>query len=926
MPDYTDKQLDSVLKRALMLSDEDREAFLDETCGRDTDFRRYINRLLHAGEADDSLLGTGGGMSGPVWEALKGKRRSAYELNAGEEIGVYRIVRRIGIGGMATVYLAERIDGEIEQQVAVKVLDTQNIDETEQRFRQERQILASLDHPYIARLLDAGLSSNGQPYVAMEYVDGQSIDAYCDGKRLNLRARLELFQKVAEAVQYAHGSLIIHRDIKPSNILVTNDSIPKLLDFGIAKLLDPTLPFAAPETRGALNPMTPDYASPEQVRGQPLTVATDVYQLGFLLYRLLAGCHPYQFDRRDYVQLLDAICNHDPLPPSETVNGAVHTAEELTTICAARRTTSRRMIRQLNGDLDNICLLALRKEPTRRYGSAGLMAEDIDSYRSHLPIRAGRDAFSYRFRKFVSRYAVGCLVSLLAFVAVLAVFFYHTDRIAEESQQTRIEAEKSEQVASFLINLFQVSDPTISRDKLTARELLDAGAERVGEELVSQPLVQASLLRTIAQAYQNLGFYEDAEKLVSRSIQTYETELGPTHEETLRARILLGSHYLWQDRNKDAEVLYRHLLEQLENTLGPLDPKTVAALNNLGLSVLHQGRHAEAESIFIDVITRRRAISDDDPKMVGSLNNLGNVYAMQGRNAKAAEYHQQAVELGRETLGRDHPSTMNALNNLGMDYRPLGQLELAEKELREVIELRSRVLGREHARTLSSQTGLVDVLTDVGNYAEARQLLVPTIETTKRVLGPEHSSTLRARERLARLEMRVGNYSAAEAIRREILSTSTSMQGELHYETLLWTSALGEALEAQGKIAEAESHYAKGYEGFRQSQSDDFTYTVRAQVLLGALLTGVGRTAEADTLLSDAVAVVEKPEFGDLGVQARAYQAYGDLLTQQGLLADAERYLAKAYDAYERRYSSDHTETTAVQTKLVSLRQKISVD
>src|SRR5690606_13730838 len=379
-------EVDAVLKRALELPCSEREQFLDQTCG-DANLRQTVERMLQEAESDDNLLRPGGGASGPVWEALARELPpTAFDFESGDRIGAWRVLRVLGRGGMATVYLAERAGGQFEQLVALKVLDvSRNFDALVARFAQERRILARLEHPNIARMIDGGATRTGQPYVVMEYVEGEPIDLHCDRLSLGFEERIRLFTHVANAVQYAHSHLIVHRDIKPSNILINGNGEPKLLDFGIAKLLDPES--SAPETRSALHPMTPEYASPEQVRGEPLTTASDVYQLGFLLYHRLTGSSPYNVDRRNVAAMVQAICQSQPARPSGSI---------VSEAAAARGTTPERLRRRLSGDLDTILLTTLRKNPARRYPSVIQLNEDLRRHLAGLPVTARPPTLRYR--------------------------------------------------------------------------------------------------------------------------------------------------------------------------------------------------------------------------------------------------------------------------------------------------------------------------------------------------------------------------------------------------------------------------------------------------------------------------------------------------------------------------------------------------
>ncbi|MGH6914103.1 MAG: protein kinase domain-containing protein, partial [Geminicoccales bacterium] len=460
----------------------------------------------------------------------------------------------LGQGGMATVYLAERADGQFEQTVALKVLYRPGCaEDVAMRFAQERQILASLNHPNIAHLVDGGLMPSGQPYVALEYVDGVPVDAYCDRERLDIRQRLALFMSIASAVGHAHRNLVIHRDIKPSNILVTAEGVPKLLDFGIAKLVDASLPHAAPETRSALHPMTPEYASPEQVRGEALTTASDIYQLGYLLYRLLARVSPYRVERGNYAAMIGAICKVDPVPPSQVAPDD----ESGGSLAPAER-------RALAGDLDTVVLRALRKEPEARYRSAESLADDIGRHLQGLPVTARQGTAAYRVRKFIRRHRFGVATSLAfaslaaGFAAVYAVQASDSARrLAQERDAAQLEAAKALQVTDFLMSLFEASDPRApGAGEATAREILARGLARI-DALGAQPQVQAQMLDVIGQVYRRLGDYDEAQRLLERAVATWRAVSGEKTPELAASLSHLGRVLDAQGEYAAALALYR---------------------------------------------------------------------------------------------------------------------------------------------------------------------------------------------------------------------------------------------------------------------------------------------------------------------------------------------------------------------------------
>ncbi|MEM9598404.1 MAG: protein kinase, partial [Acidobacteriota bacterium] len=526
------QRLEEIFHAALALDVEERPAYLAEACGDDDALRREAAELLESvGDADERI---GGAVSAGLEVALE-----AIAGGVPETIGPYRILRELGEGGLANVYLGERTEG-YTQQVAVKVLkrgmDTVDI---LRRLRQERQILADLDHPHIARLLDGGTTADGRPYVVMEHIEGEPIDDYCDRRGLTVQERLELFTKVCAAVHHAHRSLVIHRDIKPSNLLVTPEGNPKLLDFGIAKLLDPSRARATVAHTGAgIRWLTPGYASPEQVVGAPLTTATDIYSLGVLLYQLLTGRPPHRFPTDHPAEVERVMRDVEPQRPSAAAGGEP-TEDGPGTRPAAERakdrgTTPERLVKSLRGDLDNIVRMAMHAEPERRYASAEQLADDVANHLASMPVRARPETFGYYAAKFVRRHR-GAVAAAVVVVLSLVGGIVGTTRALwiAETQRERAERlrDQSEEVAGFMIDLFRAPDPDIALGRdLSAWQLLENGAQRV-EALDGQPLRQAALMHAMGRSYQNLGRYDEARSLLGRSLDRRREALGEGHPE-----------------------------------------------------------------------------------------------------------------------------------------------------------------------------------------------------------------------------------------------------------------------------------------------------------------------------------------------------------------------------------------------------------
>ena len=762
MDDQLWHRADELLDEALDLPPEERSAFVDRAAAGDSGLAALVRRLLSHAEADGGELAPGLRLSFSPGMALldpedTGEEEAAASADsmAGTVVGRYRILGELGRGGMAVVYRAERMDGGFEQQVALK--QTRLGFDSEQmirRFERERQILARATHPDVARLLDGGVGPDGRPFLVMELVDGVPLDQYCDQKRLTVRERLGLFLRVARAVEYAHRNLVVHRDLKPSNILVTDDGHPKLLDFGIAGLL------AGPEedagitngiTRHDLRPMTPAYASPEQVRGEPVTTLSDVYQLGLLLYLLLTGRTPYrQESAHTPLALARAISEEPPTRPSEALLRPGTPAEESTPaeeIARLRRTSPARLARLLDGDLCSIVLMALRKEPERRYSSVTRLAEDVERYLAGRTVAARPDSLWYRGRTFTRRHRIAVLFAGLLFAA-LVTFSVTTAvqarRIAAERDRANREAEIAGQVSRFLTELFKVSDPSEARgNTVTAREILDRGSAEIDRRLPEPSLVRARLQRTMGEVYESLGLYAQAVPLLKGAESTAAQAGGERHLETVAARVGLGRVYLRMGRYEEAGKLLRPALEARREALGEEHPETLDVAANLASLSVYEGRKEEAEVLSRQVLeARRRVLGPAHLDTLGSANNLATALFRLGRLEEAEALYREVFEGLRRIEGPDHPRTLTVASNLGSVRIQLGRLDDAEPLLRDTIARRRRVLGAAHPSTLAAESNLAGLLEDRGRLAESEALHRRIYEGKRAALGAEHPGTL----------------------------------------------------------------------------------------------------------------------------------------------------------------------------------------
>jgi non-specific serine/threonine protein kinase/serine/threonine-protein kinase len=758
-------------------------------------------------------------------------RTGASAGSAAESIGPYRLLQKVGEGGMGEVWLAEQSE-PIRRRVALKLIkagmDTKQV---VARFEAERQALALMDHPSIAKVFDAGETPRGLPYFVMEYVQGEPISTYCDRQRLTTVERLQLFLAVCEGVQHAHQKGIIHRDLKPSNVLVTevgDKAVPKIIDFGVAKATAQRLTERTMFTELGAMIGTPEYMSPEQAEltGLDVDTRTDVYALGVILYELLTGALPFdskELRQHGFSEIQRRIREVEPPRPSARVSTLGDRASES---ARARRTEPAPLARHLKGDLDWITMKALEKDRTRRYGSPNELAADIGRHLDHQPVLAGPPSTTYRIGKFVRRHRFGVAAATIVVVALIG--FGVT--MAVQARRIAKERNRAERVSEFLVSLFTVSDPDEARgNALTAREILDNGAARLDKELASEPEVQGQLFRTIGRVYRNLGLYPKAEPLLNRSVEIRRRLLGPDHPDTLQSMDSLAVFYKQAGRYDEAEKLQAETAAGRRRVLGADHLDTLDSMNELAVVYESQGRFPESEKLYNDVLTaRRRVLSQDDPKLFESLDCVASANQNLGRYEEAEKLYVEEVTGRTRVQGSDHPSTLWAMNNLGNVYMQQKRYDKAEAIHLKTLELRRRVLGNDHPRTLASMGNLSQVYIAEGRNEEAEKLVHETLEIDRRVLGAEHRNTLDDMNTLARVSFALGRKDEAERLYQETLRTQSRVLGPEHPETLATMKDLADAYTQEGRIDDAERLLTTAVQGMRRVLGENHPDTVAA--------------------------------------------------------------------------------------------------
>ena len=873
------RRLAPLLDEALDLPAEGRAAYLARVCGDDAALRTDLEALLAADSAaEDFLEGSAGSYFGALATPVADPASNEPGLAAGTRVGPYRIVREIARGGMGAVYLAERGDAQFEQRVALKLVRPgMDSAEVHRRFLAERQILARLGHPNIARLLDGGLSDDGRPWFAMEYVEGHSFVAWCDARRLGLPERLALFERVGDAVRYAHQNLVVHRDLKPSNILVTESGEVKLLDFGIAKVLgeggDPS--GETPATRTQLRVLTPEYAAPEQVRGEPVTTATDVYALGAVLYELLTGRRAHRFERGGAAEVERVVCETDPQPPSAAAGTA--------------------RARGLKGDLDTIVLTALRKDPARRYSSAEALLEDLRRYRRGLPIRARPDSLGYRFGKFVRRHALGVAVS----AALALALFAGVGGTLWQARAARREAERVRTVKDFLISLFETATAEESRGaEITARELLARGVHKVDSALAGQPALQEELLGVLGVIHRKLAFYDPADTLLRRALALARASYGSGHPEVAARLTDLGSLLKARGDFAAADTVLREALAIRRRTLASDDPVLAVTMSELAGTLRDLGEAAPAESLYRSVLAIDLGhYGPTHLEVATDLDNLGVLLGdSKGDLAGADSAFRASLAIRRAVLDSGHPSILNVLNNLSGNLADQGAYAEAEAMKREVLAGYQRLYPDGHPDVAYALHGLANVLDQIGKWAQADSLYGEALRMRRRFLGDDHPLTVATLNNRAIVRYRMGDAAGAAESFREAGEIWLRTLGPAHNYTLTARGNLGAALSDAGQYGEAEAAL-RSVLAARRSQDGDSAVNVGLVLRnLGIVLHRSGRLDEAERSLRWALAIYQAQLGPEHPRMAEALTALGAVLTDRGRAAQAEPLLRQALE------------------------------
>jgi len=681
---------------------------------------------------------------------------------------------------MGEVWLAVQME-PVRRRVALKLIKAgMNTREVVARFESERQALALMDHPTIAKVLDAGSTPQGHPYFVMEYVAGLPITTYCDKHKLATHERLELFIRACEGVQHAHQKAIIHRDLKPSNILVSEvggQPMPRIIDFGVAKAI--SQPSTAVFTRAGAVVGTPGYMSPEQAdsAGEDIDTRTDVYSLGVVLYELLVGAQPLDLQTLPFDENLRKLREQDAPRPSTKLRSL---GPESTTIAQNRGTDPATLMRLLRGDLDAITLKALEKDRSRRYGSPSELAADIVRHLRHESVAARPASGVYRARKYVRRHRIGVAAGAALVLVLVAAAIAQT---VELRRVTR-ERDRADRITNFMTGMFKVSNPSESRgNKVTAREILDKASKDIDTGLRKDPVLQAQMMDIMGGVYNSLGLYSRAESLLEQSVQIRSRVLGANHPDTLRSQDGLALAFYYQGRYADAERLQRQTLEVQRRVLGPEHPDTLGSMSNLALVYGGEARYKDAETLNREALEiRRRTLGTEHLQTVASVENLGISLFRQGRYSEAEDLFRQALTVRLRVLGPNDPDTLGVMDNLGTTLEMEGRYPEAERLIRQALAGEEQVLGAEHPGTLRSMNNLANALMHTGQYMAAEQEFGAVRDIQGRILGPDHPDTAASTYNLACVAAHLGDHSKAISLLRDALDHGLSPDDAVQME------------------------------------------------------------------------------------------------------------------------------------------------
>jgi serine/threonine protein kinase/tetratricopeptide (TPR) repeat protein len=802
------------------------------------------------------------------------------------EFGPYRVIKLLGEGGMGIVYLARRED--IGSLAAIKVLRAGSLSPgRRRRFASEQKTLALLDHPLIAQIHDADTLDDGTPWFAMEYVDGQRITDYCREHALSLDERLRLFRSVCEAVQYAHRQAIVHRDLKPSNILVKADGTVKLLDFGIAAQLqgpEEQADHMLTQTLTELRPLTLAYASPEQIRGDPLGTQTDVYSLGVILYELLTSQLPFAISKLSWTEAGQMILEREPEAPSGIAKRMSEAPGASKRIWQAGKSAW--------ADLDTLSLTAMHKDLQRRYRSAEALMRDVDHYLKGEPLEARPDSLPYRLGKFVRRNRRSLFATAAAAAIFIALVVFFVVRLARARNAALAEAARTQRIERLMLNMFDGGDKDAGpADSLRAVTLLDRGVEGA-RALNAEPAVQAELYQTLANMYQKLGKFDQADPLLRSSLERRRSIAGPDSRDVAGSLVALGLLRLDQGQLAEAERFVRDGLAMDRRRLPPRDPAVARDESALGRVLEERGAYDEAIKVLDEAMRIQSTRGDATTDLSDSISWLATAHLYLSQDSLAYSLFERALAMDRELYGAVHPRVAGDLYNLGVIQHDLHRDADAERSYRQALGINQSWYGKEHPDTALMMAAVGQSLVFQGRYDDAAPVLQQALGIQERIFGKVHPQVAMSLNQLGVLELRRGRLAEAEKDFTRMADINRQVYDDRHLLVGVALLNLGEVYLQEKSYARAEQSFREALARFTEKLPAGHPNTTIAQVKLGHTLVIEKQYKNAEGPLLAGYAVLEKqPET----YAARIKDARADLLAVYDALHEPEQ--AKKFQA-----------------------------
>lgn len=813
----------SIFFKAIELDGKDRETYLNEVC-KSPELKKEILTLIFAHDKSENFLEDSIIACEPISDNSN--------LFIGKTFGKYKIEKLIARGGMGLVYIGVRND-EVKQKAAVKIINPGVASGTViKRFQNERQTLANLNHPNISRLLDGGITDDGIQFLVMEYIDGIPIDEYCDKNKLNTKDRLNLFLKVAAVVQYAHQNLVVHRDLKPSNILITPDGEPKLLDFGIAKILSAEGErFETVTQRGMWN-LTPEYASPEQIFGNTITTSSDVYSLGIVLYKLLTGHNPYKMQSVFHSDISKIITQSEPAKPSEIiyktiVNESEEDKSEINphTISITREGSVDKLHKKLIGDVDNIISMAIRKEPERRYSSVDHFADDIKRYLNDKPVNAHQDSLSYRSKKFIKRNKNFLIPAAIIFIIInlgLAGVLWQGYIAAKERDIAKLEADKSNRIKAFLLDMISSPDPLKDGSEVKVIEVIQKASNKLSIELTDHPQIEAEIRTMLGNTYQNLGIYDSAQSEILKADQIIRKLYGTKSKETAISIKSLALIYHYKGDYEKAEDLYKKSLEMFSEVEKQPSFERAMLIDAYGTLLADMGNYEKSEQITEEALKIAESIKGFDDTQVAEIkNNLATSYNYLNKLDKAEKLYNESLVVFRKHFGDNHLRVSSVINNLAFIHIFREDHEKAIPLLLESLNIKLKVLGEDHPDLILAYSNVGSTYFNINDFTNAEKFMKESIDVGLKNYDDDNISLSRSYMWYGRVFDANKNYKESIFYLDKSYLIRKKEFGEKNKLTLITQSLYGQTNLNAGNFNEAERHLVASYNGLKEISGNE---------------------------------------------------------------------------------------------------------